>query len=399
MTENNSKHGALKRILIFFRHPFFSNPRTLLALWLLLPFIAAITKIAKHNNNFLIFRGAFWHALDQISLYAAYPEEYFDFFYYGPVFSLFIAPFAIIPEWLGLWLWLTMLSLFLFIAIRSLPMRDGLQIAILWFCAHELLTALFMAQFNVATAAGIILSFVCVHRGRDFWGAFFIMLGTLIKLYGIVGLVFFLFSKHKGKFIFSLIFWGIIMFIAPMTISSPEYILGQYVEWFESLTSKNSANLFAGGQNISLLGMIRKISGCASYSDIWIIIPGLILLGMPLLRTKQFRHTPFQLTILADILMFTVLFSTGSESSTYIIAFVGVAIWYWCAPWERSRWDIGLMVFAFLLTSMSPSDLFPAYLRKIWIQPYALKALPVTIIWLKLTWELFREDYTQKIFE
>jgi hypothetical protein len=54
------------------------------------------------------------------------------------------------------------------------------------------------------------------------------------------------------------------------------------------------------------------------------------------------------------------------------------------------------MVFAFLLTSMSPSDLFPAYLRKTWIQPYALKALPVAIIWLQLTYELCTRDYANK---
>ena len=91
--------------------------------------------------------------------------------------------------------------------------------------------------------------------------------------------------------------------------------------------------------------------------------------------------------------MFVVLFSTGSESSTYIIAFMGVAIWYVAAPWKRSRTDVVLMVFAFILTSMSPSDLFPAYLRKHYITPYALKALPCVVIWLKLVYEMCFKDY------
>ena len=58
---------------------------------------------------------------------------------------------------------------------------------------------------------------------------------------------------------------------------------------------------------------------------------------------------------------------------------MGVAIWYVAAPWKRSRTDVVLMVFAFILTSMSPSDLFPAYLRKHYITPYALKALPCVV--------------------
>ena len=47
----------------------------------------------------------------------------------------------------------------------------------------------------------------------------------------------------------------------------------------------------------------------------------------------------------------------------------------------------------FILSSMSPSDLFPAYLRKEWVQPYALKALPVTLVWLKLCYEMMTKDY------
>lgn len=389
-------HNISFKMKAFFKQPFFSSQRTLFWLWLLLPVVAALTKISKHNNNFLIFRGVFWHTLQGTSLYIEYPNEYYDTNHYGPFFSLLIAPFAVIPEWLGLLFWLVALTMFLYWAIRKLPVRDGVQIATLWFCAHELLTALFMAQYNIAIVAGVLFTYVCIRKEQDFWAAFFIMLGTFVKLYGIVGLSFFFFSKHKKKFILSLFLWAAVMFVAPMLISSPEYVFSQYTEWFTSLTSKNTENLFASHQNISFLGMVRKISGCADYSDLWLILPGLLLFGLPYLRWQQFKHLSFQLTLLASVLMFTVLFSTGSESSTYIIAFVGVAIWYWAAPWQRTRWDIALMVFAFILTSLSPSDLFPAYVRQEWVQPYALKALPVTIIWLQLTLEMLCKDYANK---
>lgn len=97
--------------------------------------------------------------------------------------------------------------------------------------------------------------------------------------------------------------------------------------------------------------------------------------------------------------MFVVLFSTGSESSTYIIAFVGVALWFVAVPWKRSRWDIALMIFAFILTSLSPSDLFPKFIRKIYVQPYALKALPVVLIWFKLIYEMMVRNYSDKLKE
>lgn len=377
--------------LLFLQKPFLRDNRTLFALWMLLPVIATLTKFKSHNN-FLIFRYVFWHTIEQTSLYAAY-EQYYDTNHYGPFFSLVVAPFAIFPVYFGLFLWEIALALCLYYAIRKLPLQNKKRIFIYWFCAHELLTALFMSQFNIAIVALILATFYCIEKEKDFWAAFWIMLGTFVKLYGIVGLAFFFFSKHKGRFVISLIVWAIIMLVAPMLISSPDYIISQYYEWWESLVGKNADNAFAYSQNISLLGMVRKISQCATYSDLWIIIPGLVVFGLPYLRFNQYKYEAFRFTLLASVLMFVVLFSTGSESSTYIIPFVGVAIWYVVAPWERSKWDIALMVFAFILTSMSPSDLFPSFIKKQYVAPYALKALPCVIIWLKLSYEMCKKDY------
>lgn len=380
------------KIQSFFARPFFRDYRTLLGLWLLLAVIAAVMKMHSHNN-FLIFRGVFWHTWQQVSLFAEYPAEYWDVNHYGPLFSLVIAPFAVVPEWLGLLLWCLMLSLFLYVAIRSSLLTDRQQLFVLWFCAHELLTALYMQQFNIAIAAIILLAFFLIEKERDASAAFFIVLGTLVKLYGVVGLAFFFFSKHKLRFVLSLIGWSVVLFALPMIISGPEYIVGQYAEWIDCLAGKNTENLFADHQNISLLGMVRKISGVATYSDLWLIVPGLLLFGLPYLRFSQYKYMAFRQTLLASVLMFVLLFSTGSESSGYIIALIGVVVWYTCVPWKRTGWDVALLVFAFVLTSLSPSDLFPAYLRKTFVQPYALKALPVAIIWFKLCYEMLLNDY------
>ena len=383
----------VQRLYLFLQKPFFSDYRTLFGLWLLLPVIATLLKLSKHNN-FLIFRYVYWHTIEQLPLYVAY-DEYWDTNHYGPFFSLVIAPFAMLPVRWGLFFWLIVLSLSLYYAIRKLPFPDRKRIFLYWFCAHELLTALFMSQFNIAIAAIIVATFYCIEKEKDIWAACFIMLGTIVKLYGIVGLAFFFFSKHKVKFLLALLGWALVMFVAPMAISSSDYIISQYVGWWDSLSAKNAENIFSGGQNISLLGMVRKISGCASYSDLWLILGGLIIFGLPYLRIAQYKYKAFRYALLASVLLFVVLFSTGSESSTYIIAFVGVGIWYWSVPWKRSKWDIALMVFAFILTSFSPSDLFPAYLRKEFVQPYALKALPCAIIWFKLSYEMCFRNYIE----
>ena len=394
MTKDQPLLRLCAKLQAFFHKPFFSNPRTLFGLWTLLAVVAGLTKIAPHrHNNFLIFRGVFWHTIQKLSLYDFYPTEYNDHNHYGPIFSLVIAPFAVVPDAIGLLFWLVVLALGMYYAVRRLPLEEGRQIFLYWFCAHELLTALQMQQFNIAIAAIIIGSFAAIEKGREVTAAFLIVLGTFVKLYGVVGLAFFFFVKRKPRFILALIGWSVVCFVAPMLISSPEYVVGQYVEWYERLAAKNGENTFSLMQNISLLGMIRKASGSASYSDLLVILPGLALFGLPYLRFGQYRHLAFRYAILSSVLLFVVLFSTGSESSTYIIPFAGIALWYATSPWKRSGWDVALLVFAFVLSSLSPSDLFPRSLREAYVLPYALKALPPTLIWLRLSYELLTRDY------
>jgi len=383
-----------EKIRLWMGSPRLRDYRVLVGLWLGIAVLAAVMKMHSHNN-FLIFRGVFWHAWQRLSLYAEYPQEHFDVNHYGPLFSLVIAPFAVVPDWLGLLLWCVALALMLYVAVRRSLLTDRQQVFLLWFCAHELLTALYMQQFNVAIAAIILASFFLIEKGREGTAAFLIVLGTLVKLYGIVGLAFFFFSKRKGHFVLWLVVWSAVLFALPMLAWGPEYVVGQYDEWVRCLVEKNDQNLFATHQNISLLGLVRKLSGCATYADLWIIVPGLLLFGLPYLRFSQYRNMAFRQTLLASVLMFVVLFSTGSESSSYIIALCGVVVWYTCVPWQRNAWDVALMVFVFVLTSLSPSDLFPAVVRRELVQPYALKALPVVIVWLQLCYEMLTRDYAK----
>ncbi|MCQ2114134.1 MAG: DUF2029 domain-containing protein [Bacteroidaceae bacterium] len=370
---------------------FVTDKHTILAVWVIMAIVAAI--LEWDSNNFSIFRGVFWHTTEQKSLFDVYPQEYFDTNHYGPLFSIIIAPFALIPRWAGLVLWNVFITLILYWSIRKSTFDQKQQVFIFWFCTNELYTALALSQFNIVTAALIIMSFCLIEKEQDIWGALCIVIGTFVKLYGIVGIAFFFFSKHKKRFLYSLILWSIATFIIPMLLSSPEHIIEQYKEWYLSIVTKDSCNTFSFYQNISLLGIVRKVTACATYSDIWLIIPGLIIFILPYLRFKQYKNTAFRKMFLASVLMFVVLFSTSSESCSYIIALAGVAIWFIAVPWKRSTLDIAIIIFVFIITSLSPTDIFPTYIKQTIIQPYALKALPVFIVWIKLSYEMCTKDY------
>ena len=384
-----------KKITSFFNLSFFNNRIIIISLWMLIALLSVIVKLDINDiNNYKIFKNVYFHTIDKLPLYKEYPLEYFDHNHYGPIFSIVIAPFAMLPDYVGIPLWSLFNAVILAWAITLLPLKATQINAILWICLHELLTTLLGLQFNPLMTAIIILSFVYIEKAKDFWSAFFIVLGVFVKLYGIVGLAFFFFSKNKIKFILSLIFWSIVMFCLPMLLSSPDYIIQTYKEWFERLVEKNNENAGLNSyQDISLMGIVRRFFQDSSISNLPFLIGGVFLFGLQYLRIKEYKEVSYRLMILASVLIFTVIFSSGSESPTYIIAFVGVAIWYVIQPKPISNFYIALFIFALILTSLSPSDLIPKYLKDNFIRPYALKALPCVLIWFAIVYEMLRNKF------
>lgn len=371
-----------------------SDFRVIFAGWLIMALIPWLSRWLRDafDLDYSIFYHSFWHAWQQMPLYIIYPEDG-NYFLYGPLFTVLMAPLAVLPYQLGRLLWMLIITVVPFWSIRKTCFTRYQQVFILWFVAAEAYLCTLDSESNSLILAILIFSFYLIDKEEDRWAALLIALGTTTKLFGIVGLAFLPFSRHKLKLIGWTAAWTAILLVLPMLVFGVDYIAQQYLAWYDVLVHKNELNQFAAGQNVSLLGIVRKVSQCATYSDLWLMIPGMVLFALPYLRFNQYQHAAFRQTILASVLMFIILFATSSENYGYIIAMTGVAIWYTAAPWKRSKWDVALMVLAFIFTSMSSSDLFYKPLWREVIKPYSLKALPVTIIWLKLTYELCKRDY------
>lgn len=371
-----------------------SDFRVIFAGWLIMALVPWLSRWLRDafDLDYSIFYHSFWHAWQQMPLYIIYPEDG-NYFLYGPLFTVLMAPLAVLPYQMGRLLWMLIITVVPFWSIRKTCFTRYQQVFILWFVAAEAYLCTLDSESNSLILAILIFSFYLIDKEEDRWAALLIALGTVTKLFGIVGLAFLPFSRHKLKLIGWTAAWTAILLVLPMLVFGVEYISQQYVAWYDVLVHKNELNQFAAGQNVSLLGIVRKISQCATYSDLWLMIPGMVLFALPYLRFQQYKYLAFRQTILASVLMFIILFATSSENYGYIIAMTGVAIWYTAAPWKRSKWDVALMVVAFIFTTMSSSDLFYKPLWREIIKPYSLKALPVTIIWLKLTYELCKRDY------
>jgi hypothetical protein len=351
----------------------------------------------EHYNNYLIFKGVYHHTLAQTNLYDYYPKEYGDSNHYGPVFSLIVAPFAILPDSWGFFLWSVVNAIVLVWVIHLLPLPNGRKMLILLFCVMEFANAEHYIQFNPIITAFILLSFIFVEKKQEQWATLFIILGTLVKLYPIVGLTFFLFSKNKLTFILSALFWTVLFIALPMLISSSDFILLSYQQWYISLHEKNQMNVVLNSaQDMSVMGVFRALSHNPNLPNIPFLIGAIMIFGTGLLRTKQYVSLKYRMQVLCSALLMVVLFSTGSEHPTYIIAVTGAVIWIFMQPRPFTNVNVIFLVLLVLITGLGLTDACPKYLREQWVVKYVMKAWPCIFVWIKISYELILKDFTRE---
>lgn len=381
-----------------------SRVPVLTVIWFLFPMLACIAEISRglgDINNYLIYKQVFWHTLEQKHLYLSYPSEYADVNHYGPLFSILIAPFALLPVYVGCFFWCLLNVAVLFYAIKKLPVTILQQRWILLIGVFELITSIHSVQFNPMLCGMILLSFTAIEKEDILLGTFFIVAGTLIKIYSVVGLLFFLFTPHKKKFILYSAMWFVVLFCLPMIISSPSFIIESYKNWFTVLVEKNGQNIVssmnAGMQDISVMGMVRRIFGVYQMPNTFVTLPAGILMLLPLLRFNFWKNQAYKLHYLALLLIGLVIFSSSAESPTYVIAVIGYLIWHVQQPDNNRLPYKVLMGLVLLLTIFSPTDLFPRFIREQYVLRYSLKALPCFIAWLAVVYTLFKSQFNQKM--
>lgn len=375
---------------------FISDYRIIFVIYII---VAAITAFSKYKrgvggyNNYLIFKGVFYNTLQEKNIFLQYPDLFFDSNHYGVFFSLLIAPFALMPDWLGCILWNVAVTMVFLYAIYKLPFSDRKKSFFAWLCLQEFITAATYFQFNIALTGLLMLSAIYVYERKETKSAGAILIGTFVKVYGIVGLSAFFFIKNKLRFIISLIVIAILFFLLPMLISSPKFGVQSYFDWYTSLSEKNLSNQVLGNrQDYSLMGVVRRFLQDASISNLVFLIPGFIIFMTPYLRISQFKNLSFQLMILASTLLFLVLFSSGSESPTYIIAVAGVMIWFLMQK-TISKVNVGILIFVMIFTCFAFSDLFPKSIKEEIFVKYSTKAIPCIVVWFRVMYELLTKDF------
>src|SRR2546429_2046797 len=101
--------------------------RSIFALYLASAVFVTVQRgVFSPSNNFKVFRAAAVNLLAPRALYAAHPDQHFDFYKYSPTFALLFAPLAALPFAPALLIWSLLNSLLLWYAVRRLlPERQA----------------------------------------------------------------------------------------------------------------------------------------------------------------------------------------------------------------------------------------------------------------------------------
>jgi hypothetical protein len=358
----------------------FPLPTLVLAVWCLGVVAATAQGLIHPINNFAIFRGSWENLAAGRDLYAP-STQYKDFYKYSPAFALLFAPFAVLPNGVALLAWNALNAGLLYIALgRLLAPRDA--VAARAFVFLDTFGSMQNAQSNALVAALIILTFTELERDRSLAGAIAVAAGTAIKIFPVAAGVFLVFHPRKLRFVALSVACGAALVVAPLLVVPPSGLLAQYHSW-RLLEGTDALT-----RNFSVMQHVHLVFG-VDWPNWPQQLAGVLVLLLPLVvRRERLPERRFQLLFLASLLLFCVLFNHQAESPSFVIATSGVAIWFLTVERTPSAW--ALLVFVFIGTTLSKSELFPAVVRRNVVDRYFLKTIPCLLVWLAIQPRLWR---------
>ncbi|OLE59885.1 MAG: hypothetical protein AUG74_16580, partial [Bacteroidetes bacterium 13_1_20CM_4_60_6] len=353
--------------------------------WLLGLYVASALAVTlqqgvlHQSNNFRVFRSAAINLLARRDLYAAHPEQHFDFYKYSPTFALLFAPLAYLPFALAFLCWTLLNALLLWYALeRLLPQRQAtLAISLLYL---EVLFAMQYGQSNALVAALMVLAFVALERGRQLEAGIEVALGAAIKLFPLALLP--VAALHSRRARFGLLFLAVAtaLVVLPLLAVPPRELIDQYRSW-RAIEASDTLN-----RGDSLMQYLYMALG-TEWPNWPVQLAGTALLVAPLaLGRARWRDAAFRRLFLCSVLVYVVLFNHQAERATFVIAYTGIVVWYVSSG--SSRLKTAILALTLLVMVVADVDIVPRWVKAEILIPYRIKGIPCVVAWFAMQAEL-----------
>lgn len=302
--------------------------RTWLAVICITAAVATAICVVRVCNNFLIFRSAYDHLLSGADLYVRHPADHDDLFKYSPTFALAFAPFRALPYGVALLVWNLLNALLIYTGLRLLLAPEE-RLSALQLTALGMVTTVDGTQSNGLVAATILIAFAALERDRIRLAALAIGSGVLIKLFPACALALAAPRRDRVKFAiwFGVIFAALVA--APLIVTPANTLLAQYQSWY------GMGSVDALDRGASVMRLMHILFGYDGPN--WPVqVMGTAFLLLPLAR-GEWSDAKHRRLFLASLLVYSVIFNHKAEQPSFIIAMVGVAIWYALKPRSLAR--------------------------------------------------------------
>jgi hypothetical protein len=230
-------------------------------------------------------------------------------------------------------------------------------------------------------AALIVLAFAALERNRLASAAAAIVGGALVKVFPLAAIAFVLPRRDRLRFAMIAIVVAAGLVLLPLAVTSPAALGAQYRSWYD-LSAVDA--LDRGASVMRILSLIVGYGG-----PNWPIqLVGTAILLFPLLLRPERWHDPtFRRAFLASLLVYAVIFNHKAEQPSFVIACVGVSIWYATTARSMLREIIAGSVFIATVPAFM-TVVAPGLVATTVEGPLLIAAAACTLAWLTMQSEL-----------
>jgi len=343
-------------------------------------FVTVQQGVVGRSNNFKVFRAAAVNLLAHRDLYAAHPDQHFDFYKYSPTFALLFAPFAGLPFAPALLIWSLLNSLLLWYAVRRLlPDRQAtLALALVYL---EVLFAMQYTQSNGLVTALILLAFLALEQGGQLRAALLIGLDAFIKIFPLGAAALALFHPRRWRFTLLFAAVGAGLALLPLVVIPPHELVAQYRSWL-AIEVSDASRVNRGD---SVMQYLHQWLGM-NWPNWPLQLAGTLVLLAPIaVNRERWSDRAFRLRFLCSLLVYLVLFNHQSERASFVIAYTGLAIWYAASEPDPVR---NAIAFAALIALVLQDVQIVPWAVHDALGQYRVKAIPCLVAWIVMQTEL-----------
>jgi hypothetical protein len=352
-----------------------SRPWVLVLVVLLTLSLLAVPIVEKTPDAlaFETFYNAGAHWLSGLDPYAAY--EGFDYYKLSPTFILPLIAFAQLPFVVSGVMWQLISTVLFFVAmlwmLRELPLARPLGLGLSLFLPFLLLTDFQLngtyLQSNTLVVALMTLGLLFYVRGQWLVSALLLAWIANTKLYPLV-LTLLLFVDMRWRFMVATLFAHAVLIVLPYLAWGQAQANAFYTDWFDLLAMDKTLTYGEpwGHFFLGLKAFLEVNWGWVLQQGyVWVLLVSAALVGLPAcwLRWKagELQHETLML-LLVTALAWILLFSTRTEGPTLVLIapIYAYALWWVMKidAMQSRRVALSVLIFVFVLTSLSTSDMF-----------------------------------------